>query len=635
MSAFDDREISFLHLPVDTIDQLRSPQNILLVYQPGYTLDVGALCYLQRASSIRTRNGGRKVVLSSIDETRSADVRLLIAHFSESFSGSGLRIKTVFGRHYAVSRFIDWCDANGHSAVLIDSITAHQAFRSYISHLRRLVDQNQLSIKTAGDYQELTRTVLEEFFEVDTITHGINLLSLSTYKAQSVAVPDDRAQERVLAWCKCLLTGLSHLVVDQRPYPFELAVPAYLDWPQNRIWIFPISQWCKTPDSPEFAGFQAYDYKNGRIRIRAEIEQLFGKANPYGAIRPARKAREYVDKSNADFSSGDRIERGMLAVSAFSLMFVASTGCNVAQAREMPWSDELEQSVLNPLVERQGFRTIKYRANNRLVSFEIGVEYMPYLRRYLQLRKYLLGGRPCDYLFFSYGQQHLGLETGPCQIGERIHAVLFSVLRRLTPTIPTVVPMQWRAAKQDYLISNHDPVTTARIMQHSPATTLRKYSNGSEVTQQTELSAFLRGMENIVLVRDEPVPGSESRSIGLCLSPNNPRPIVDHVPVMPDCKGPEGCLFCDHYRVHADETDVRKLLSARFCLRKTSHLAASPEQFLAVFGAMLSRIDFVLAEISRHDNALVQKIERAVDIDGELDPFWAGRYEMLAELDLV
>lgn len=531
---------------------------------------------------------------------------------------------------------MDWCDSNQHRKILSNETSARAAFRCYVDELKRLVSQNLLSNNTATGYQNSVLYILQDFLNVENLDRGVNILVKSQRIVEPTTVPDDASQEKVLAWCKCLFNGLTELVVDQKHYPFPLTVPGYLSWPDDRLWVFPLSGWCLPPGHKNKRNFQAYDFSNGTVRTYQEIKRLYkNNLNDSLVYNSITNANKFIEESNRDFFKCHRIEMGMLAVKAFLMIFIASTGSNPSQVVELPWSEELEDSVRSPLSERQGFRAIKYRANNRAVFFELGIKYMPYLRRYLQLRNYLLNGRSCEYLFFGFSRSMNCLENDPTPLLVNIIPSFFDTLKRLTPTLPRVVPKQWRAAKQDYLIRNHDPVTSAIIMQHSTETSIKKYSNGSEVAHQIELSTFLNQVEKIVLKQDQKIEGSEVRSIGICASPRHPQAIVDHLPLTPDCKGPEGCLFCDKYRVHADETDARKLLSARYCIKITSHLASSQEQFARLFGSVLKRIDFVLGEIKRRDTKMVEKIELEVDIHGELDPFWAAKLETLMELELV
>lgn len=634
MTEFAARQVQVYDLPLPKGVKLLQLEKVVLVYHKSHSIDFGALCYLRRSDSKRLRGKGRRVDLSSFSETRSLEIRALVDHVSENFAYSGLRPNTLYVHHASLVRFMDWCDSNQHNDATTNESSARAAFHGYVDDLRRLVSQNQLGSNTAASYQDDVLSVLQDYLNVENLDRGINRLMKSERLVEPTLVPDDASQEKVLAWCKCLFSGLSELLIDQRPYPFPLTVPGYLNWPDSRLWVFPVSHWVQTPDDKTKKEYRAYDFLNGRIRTPEEIEQLYGKT-PLPAHKQVRNAQKAITTSNQDFFSRARIDRGNLAARAFLMMYIACTGNNPAQAVETPWSEELEAAALNPLVERRNFRTIKYRANNRPVTFEIGVEYMPYLRRYLQLRKYLLNGRRCDYLFFGYGPNNSEQVTGPTLLPAATSQTTYVALRRLTPTLPRVVPRQWRAAKQDHVIRNYELAMAARAMQHSQATAAKKYSNGSEVTQQIELSAFFSQVEKVVLKQGQEIAGSEIRSVGICTFPKHPQAIVDHLPVIPDCKGAEGCLFCDKYRIHADETDARKLLSARYCIKKTSHLASSPEQFRRLFGCVLQRINFILNEVKRRDVKMMEKVEREVDIEGELDPFWSAKLEMLMELELI
>ncbi|GJI88886.1 hypothetical protein RugamoR1_20490 [Rugamonas sp. R1(2021)] len=166
-------------------------------------------------------------------------------------------------------------------------------------------------------------------------------------------------------------------------------------------------------------------------------------------------------------------------------------------------------------------------------------------------------------------------------------------------------------------------------------TALKHYSNGSETLQQAELRSYLEQVERVA-VRHQRVAGqTEARSIGACSAPNKPKPISDITPVAPDCVGPEGCLFCDKYRIHLDKPDLRKLLSARYCLRKTAALAENHEQFQRFFYASLQRIEMILTELRQHNALLVQEVAREVDINGDLDHYWAAKLELLIELEIL
>ncbi len=149
------------------------------------------------------------------------------------------------------------------------------------------------------------------------------------------------------------------------------------------------------------------------------------------------------------------------------------------------------------------------------------------------------------------------------------------------------------------------------------------------------MGSYFRQAEKIVLSQRQKNAGFETNSVGICINPGKPKAVAENLPTTPNCKSIEGCLFCDKYRVHADEVDVRKVLSARYYIQKASRLANSHEQYIRLFFATLQRIDFILGELKRRIPELVEKMVLEVDIGGELDVFWSGKLEMLMELDLA
>lgn len=427
------------------------------------------------------------------------------------------------------------------------------------------------------------------------------------------------------------------MLLLHKPYPYALSVPSFLSIPENRLWIFPVTIWCRPPGNRYQLEYYAYDFANGRIRTAQEIEEMFGaKLERWKCADYPKRADAYIARANADPWNFHRIERGMMAVQAFFLLFIANTGQNPTPVSDLPWSEELENSVHDPLVERQGFRTIKYRASGREVAFEIGIRFMPLLKRYLDLRKHLLKGNHFPYLFFSYGKASEYLKSGPIRMGTTTINKFLSILKAKGLLTEKISARQLRAAKADYINRTAGTVVAATMLQHSVQTAESHYANGSEAVQQVEIGAFLKSVESTVLDKGQEILGAKNKACGTCIAPDAPNPIIVDPAINPDCITPEGCLLCDKYRIHADATDVQKLLSARYCIRLIKRSADSQEQFERLFGTVLQRIEAILDAIKGKGNAeLVEAIEEKVDKYGELSAFWATKLETLMELELV
>lgn len=634
MSELSERPVTYHELPLPRTLQLLRVENLTLSYQASRSLDIGSLCYLRRSGAQRKPGRGRKADLSSYCDSRASQIRNFIQVASDFVSSSGFRLSTIFDLHSAFVRFLDWCDKNSHESVLSNSDEAKAAFRSYRDHLQDLVNQNELHVNTAADYQNNVIKVMDTHFGFEHVSQGIHLIVRSKHLAQPIPVPHEDSQAKVLAWCICLFSGLSELVLDRKPYPFSLSLPTYLNWPQDRLWIFPLRRWCEPAGHlNRYKIYMAYDFQNGCVRNREQVEALFGKTD--FTANTLKRANKRVTEANEDNYDYSRVDRAELAMQAFFLMFIAATGMNLTQAAELAWSEDLNDAVRDPLIERQGFRTVKYRANNRLVSFELGIQYIPYLRRYLELRAYHLNGRTSRFLFHR-GKIRPGVidEDVSGQSKDRVQG-FFLVLRRLCPSIPKVLPRHWRAAKQDYVIRHYDPAVAATAMQHSEATALKHYSNGSETVQNVELRSYLLQVEQVVVQSGKPSGANERSPIGACSKPSQPHVISPLAPVKPDCRSPEGCLFCDKYRIHADKADIRKLLSARFFLRKVGSTASNHEQFHHLFGGVLQRIEAIVDDLRKHDEPVVKEVIQEVDIEGELDVYWSAKMDLLVELEIL
>jgi hypothetical protein len=635
-----ERDVDVWSLPLGAAAQVLHPDRALVSFGDGYSLDLGALCYARRSTPIGpTKNNAcpkslRRVALPSHEPQRAAVVRQILAYLSDQMSVAGKRPATVFAsaRHYL--RFVEWAEQHGFDEVLTDQTVLRPAIASYVEHLRHTVATGQLALNTAAIAQQCVLVMAGDLAGVDDLHHGLNLLRIDKYSRRGTEPPAEEAQARLLALCHSVFDGLAELCLDFRAYPFALAIPPTLGAPDNCLWVFPLLKWCMAPhelarrDSLK-SGFWAYDYAAGRLATVDEIAHRYvHKPDKNRLEAPAEatiaSATRHLEAANGDPQHGQRRNAALLAHNAFIVLFLAHTGMNWATVRELPWADEHEINA-----GRLGFRAVKYRAGGRLVSFEIQSTFLRTFKKFLQLRSYLLNGVAFDRLFLAAGNTGRRLEP----LKAKALTSIFDALRRLDPNLPDIKAKQWRAAKSDWLLRRTDPSTTALILQNSEATVLGAYAAGSATTQGEELRAFFDRLHASVLERGVALPGSIPNAVGACSAYGQPHQTTA-APIASDCKTPQGCLFCDKYRLHADERDTRKLLSCRYCVYQTAHLATSEEHFQQLFGPLVSRIGALLDMIDQREPGLVGKVEREVE-EGELDPYWARKLEMLLELELV
>jgi len=632
MSDFTKRIVEVYELPLVNGIRILRPEQVVLKFGAAGTIDVGALCYLRRDTNKRQlANDTQLVDLTSFNHIRANKVHQLIEFISEQSVHCGKREITLHGMFQTfVSQFMFWADSSSHFEVLNNAMSARIAFREYVHHLKEKTLQNVISINWAARRQEKVLVILEDFLNINGLGQGINLIRRLNQTTEVTNPPCENAQSKVLALCGVLFRDFSHLVIDNALYPFRLNIPNYLGWATDCLWIFPLIKWCMPPH--ELANrhnldrsYWAYDFANGKLETLDNIEHRYH--NQCLAKTALNGAQLRIYKANSDSRDSARRQAAMQANLAFVTLFIANTGMNKAQVFDLTWNDNYEIGV-----ERQGFRTIKWRAAGRECHFEISVSFMQNFKRYLQLREYLLNGTQFDFLFATLGARTIAKPK------KMISADLDNfnrTLRIIDPGLPKVAARQWRAAKGDWLIRNTDPATTAEVLQNSEKTILKHYAEGSETIHLNEMSNFLNCVAETVINKGQPVELGTERAVGICSSFGAPHQLKYDVSVRPDCRNPEGCLFCDKFKVHADERDTRKLLSCRYCLKQTSHLASSEEQFQELFVPIIDRIKSLLDEISRRDEQMVSRIMHEVDVEGELDHYWAGKLEMLTALELI
>ena len=629
------RQSVIIPLPAVAVIDIAHPEYALLQMGDTHLLDVGLLCYSVRDPARVFRKGkARWVDESSFLPHRRELIRRLIGYFQDQLQAAALRPSTVRTRGVMfVYGFMTWADSMGYTAATEDPVSARRAMRAYVDHLRDQAARTLMTENSAARFQNEVANVLAALVGLTTteLTRGVRVLSLTRAAAVSTEPPEEGAQSRVLALCWSVFDGLTDFAIKGLPYPYKLSVPTYLTYPDDVLWIFPVVRWCKVPANQEektgvgARNFWAYRYDEGRLATPDEIRHHYRESD--SANLAVKLAKSLLVEANNNERHSTRLIRAAAASQSFLILFIAHTGMNLQNALDLAWGDAFEVTP-----ERQGFRTVKWRAGGKKVSFEIQPKFLPAFKKYLKLRDYLLDGQSCELLFFSTGANRA---EAPHKWGGTQLPGFFKMLRQIDPTLPYISPRQWRAALSDWAVRNHDVSTAARLLQNSEVTVLQQYVSGTNAAHLAEMGAFLSKVEDVVLAKANAMADSTPLATGVCLKYGQPRALEgDTAPVSPDCKRPEGCLFCDKYRVHADEKDVRKLLSCRFCLVSMSKHAANQEQYDRLFGRVFARIDALLAAIEERDAAIVNTIRKEVD-EGELDPYWASKFEMLQELELV
>ena len=358
MTGFVPRQVRYLNLPLKDDDAATyTPQQIILRFGDAGSIDVGAVCYLRRdENQRRSSRTSMAVAPSSFCPHRAKHVGALIAFISDEYSYSGKKPLTLRVRlHNFTCHFMAWADSSGHSGLFSDEISARQALYEYVRYLKEKVAQNCIGVNYAARLRMVTVYVLGGVLRIYDLDRGLPAISRREESTEPTVPPCEVKQSKSLALAETIFKGLSDLVQEGRPFPFRLDMPKYLQWEESHLWVFPVKMWCRL--SKGHKG-RAYDYTNGRLRTIGEMTALFPEYNRKENASLLRHGRARLAKANQNLQDLARLQLAAKAATAFSLLFVANTGINLADLIKLQWNDKYKCCT-----ERQGFRTVGQHGN--------------------------------------------------------------------------------------------------------------------------------------------------------------------------------------------------------------------------------------------------------------------------------
>jgi len=631
--CYSDRPFYVLSLPLlATIEVLRVEQ--VLINIDRFHIDFGAFCFTKRCGQPRKPRRARGVVIGSFMSERRSQIRIAIEVLSSMMTDGAMRPRSVVQHATFFKAFMDWADLNDHPACLSGGDTTLAAFRGWAHHVQERLRRFEISPGTASLLQKVVCQFLELITGAAGLSRGTRLIRGTRQSSGTEPAPEHEFS-KVIALSQALFDGLSELVLAAKPFPFRLALPRSLGLEENHLWCFPANQWCLAPhlsDSTDRRAskyFGAYNYQHGRLSTVPEIMTRYRRAMPSTATGALRQGQAVLDAANSNSRHKMRLQLAVLAQAAFFFLFLANTGCNLAVSREIETDGLVSQSV-----EKQSYRSIKFRAGGKSISVVIPVAFLPSLHRFMELRKFLLQDEPYQYLFFSLGNSAQRAPSG--QISETVLVRYFSALRKIVPTIPVIMSRGIRATVEDYYRRKHDGFVSSSILGRSEASTDRSYLAGSPLHHHSEISDFLSGVsqrareQKIVKTSSQLAAANRLEEGGRCSVPDNPVPLPGG-PAMADCRN--GCIFCANRILVANEEDSRKIASAAFVMEQ---LIVGPRSE-AEFRPQIQKCDEDLQKISAFDGCapMVKKVRLDVFENGNLTPYFADKYLMFLELGVL
>jgi hypothetical protein len=427
------------------------------------------------------------------------------------------------------------------------------------------------------------------------------------------------------------------------------ALPLHLVSPKDDLcYLYSLQPNSKKSQSAEFSTATIL-VKSPTFPTWEEAKAHFGLMGDSAVLQNKRAsydhARQRHEKSNNNSRSWLKTRIGAHAVVAGMLAFIAATGCNLKVAQN------LEVGTLKIVSSTQGKRLsgTKARAGGKTVEPEFGARFAPVFKKYLELRTWVLNGVDSTLVFPS-----ISIGYGIAPVGASSINGFKRLISRALPKTNWVTPTQWRknVSYQYVKLSGHDMSLTAEKLGNTETTLRQSYSRPALEDYATEISHFLEAQYQSAITRTRTVELIPVRILekkkdemtttgtGSCEKTSESQPehaqgFTASAPA-PSCADPESCLFCVHYAVHADEEDLRRLLSLRYLIQAIK--AKQPaDHWQSKFGPTVHRIDEVLSaiqDISASYESIINRVRDEVEC-GALDPFWAIHFDTLVTIGTV
>ncbi len=634
--TYSSRPVVIHDLPLPGNTRLLRPE-AAMIRLANSVHDIGSFCYTLRSNKKRKPEGSGEVVLDSFRKERIPQVHALIETLSSLLVNGGLRPATLISYCNSFKDFMRWADTNGQFDCLEGGETTRRAYRSYASDVDERFRRHEFGSAQGSQYQSLVLTVLEALTGLDDLATGIRSIRYNPREMSGTEPATEHDFAHALAVNHALFHGLSNLVLENQPFPFKLPLPESLGWEESHLWVFPVTQWFRPPHELESSStlttrVNVFDYKNGQLAVEDDIWPFYmgrsERTQRWWARFGLAKAGATLDAANSDSRAYYRLMLASLACDAFFFQFLANTGANLQTAIDIETDGALNEGAAN-----QGYRSTKWRAGGKEVDLVVPVAFLPTLRRYLELRKFLLNGVSCSHLFFSLGRKRLDV---PIKVSSGVVSRVYVVLRRIDPAMPLITARKIRATVSNYYQQQHDAAVTAAVLQNTEAITLRNYNAGTESDQRVEMSLVLRKLaqkaKTEVVAADAPTENARPlEDGGVCQSYGHPQALSADSPSKPDCK--TGCLFCAKRILVAGEEDTRKVASAAYLMKR---LIAGPLSELE-YRPQIAKCDEDLAMLRAFEGCadMVDRVIEDVFESGNLTPYFADKYQLFLSLGVL
>ena len=335
------------------------------------------------------------------------------------------------------------------------------------------------------------------------------------------------------------------------------------------------------------------------------------------------KALRYLEAVNHDMSHERRLQLGKKALDAWFMCMFFFTGMNDSTQGTLEWGDDDEFDEL--ALENKEFANIKPRALYKEVRFALPKAAMKDFRRFLELRRFVLGGKKMAYLFFMNGYGELS-SVSKVQLEGGMGVTIAQVMRKaFDPDLPQVTSRSARKDMARDALKQEGLEVALAVLQNTSDTFLGNYNGQTAEEMAGDVAGFMASMHDGI-ISGMPPPKDEELGIGACrVKRNGESATIEGSPVEANCKDLKSCLFCEHFKTFPEPEYIRKLLSLKYIIENISYdRAPSDDFFEKAMGPWLVRIETIFDAMKEKEpkaGEWVEEIEADVNA-GALSPYW-------------
>lgn len=646
-NVYVEREVHVIK-PADFHNDFLYPEKLMVQFDPSVKAkpyDIGALCFVKREAILPGWDAGktvkpRKVMIQSFQKKR----RTLISKVIDHFYISGNRDSSNFNRLRYLQTFVDWADLNNCSDFLENESCMIFAYQKYTDHLYHLMlESEEIKPESARQMQSGVHFLFKVYYP-EAETELIATTNIIEFVRANNSAPSEEHVQKYLSTMVPLARNL-RLAVMKDDFPLTVECGGYdaILLPCNLMSVFsPYSSRVHSMFNKEAKRYFTLDEYLG-VRVGKSKDKI-----ERNSFSPSRK--DYIKTMGLlDFGNKNkhdcfyRCVWAQKVIRLYAKLIQILTGANSSDLTRLEYSNSID--VTSDGIKKE-LVTVKFRASGMKVSYPVHRKGVRLLQEYIEFRDWYLNGKKVDLLFFT-DIASSGKRTEPLPLRADFDSRLFKQLsgRVICPSIKNISPTRARKFKsimlKNFGLSRRE---TAVALNHSEKTNEYHYSKPSKSKMKEELAEYWNAVKEtavslrIVAPEGESNNGARKITVGHCEDYGHPLSNLNTPSIEPNCKKQFGCLYCEHYFLHADKEDIHKLFCLSYVVKSVRENIAEFREADEFFRDLCIRVEYIVEEVSRRFpevKTMITEVKYQVFELGILTPFWEDRLSRYERLGIV